>query len=67
MDICPPDDLHKPLADLFSIDGWLLEQPSSKVAALWEWPYVSCVIWLTQIMLRNSLKVQAFKQLRTEK
>lgn len=35
MDVCPPDDLQKPVGDLFSIDGSLLEQPPSKAALLW--------------------------------
>lgn len=35
MDVCPPDDLQKPVADLFSIDGSLLERPPSKAALLW--------------------------------
>lgn len=35
MDVCPPDHLQKPVADLFSIDGSLLERPPSKAASLW--------------------------------
>lgn len=35
MDVCPPGDLQKPVSDLFSIDGSLMERPPSKAASLW--------------------------------